>query len=105
MLLFNSQATKPSIPYMHLATRNFNDSPIKSLGGENFLVVYPYQCYHLSHHTVMNGHVKVSLACSRQSDFGDGAKRCEQEKQGRGNGEGSHLTLLSEQLEQANISS
>ena len=105
MLLFNSQATKPGIPYMHLATRHFNDSPIKSLGGENFLVVYPNQCYHLSHHTVMNGHVKVSLACSRQSDFGDGGKRCEQEKQGRGNGEGSHLTLLSEQLEQANISS
>ena len=90
---------------MHLATRNFNDSPIKSLGWGNFLVVYPYQCYYLSHHTVMNEHVKVSLACSRESDFGDGAKRCEQQKQGRGKGEGSHLTLLSEQLEQANVSS
>ena len=51
MLLFNSQATKPGIPYMHLATRNFNDTPIKSLGGENFLVVYPDQCYHLSQYS------------------------------------------------------
>ena len=90
---------------MHLATRNFSDSPIKSLGGENFLVVYPYQCYYLSNHAVMNEHVKVSLACSRESDFGNGAKRCEQQKRGRGKGEGSHLTLLSEQLEQANVSS